>query len=685
MKMKMRMGMGRVMMWVFLSMALLILGSRATRLEVGVLMEMKRALDPSGEILSSWVDGGNPCSGSFKGVACNDRGKVTNISLQGYGLSGSIPPAVGRLKCLSGLYLHYNSLQGEIPKELSNLTDLVDLYLNVNELSGFIPKELGSMSNLQVLQLCCNGLTGPIPKELGSLKKLSVLALQDNDLSGAIPASLGALNMLTRLDLSSNSLFGPIPRTLSNLPHLTLLDVRNNSLSGNTPKGLKGMRDGFQYGNNSKLCGEGFVGLRQCKSSLSFIRPEPLGSEAPNITGKVPKLSVSPLQQIPQSTDVSKSCNDCSKPSKTPGLAIVLSVIALISGGIMVGVFMFSWFRRRKQKISSAYETAESRLSTDNSKDVSKKCITPLISLDYSKDWDPFAHGSTGSQNLQSFRYNLEEIESATQYFSEKNLLGRNSYSAAYKGVLRDGSVVAIKTINKMSCKIEELEFQDGLKSLLKLRHANVVRLRGFCCSRGRGECFLVYDFAPSGNLLQFLNAKDGKHLDWSARVRIAHGIAKGIEYLHEGMGKAVVHQNISAKKILLDQHMNPLLSDCGLHKLLADDIVYSILKASVGTGCLAPDYTTVGRFTEKSDVYAFGIILLQLITGEKISSTIRPLVETGKREEFIDINLGQNYSKVEASNLAKLALDCTTESPTQRPAINVVMQQLGKLVEEQA
>lgn len=94
---------------------------------------------------------------------------------------------------------------------------------------------------------------------------------------------------------------------------------------------------------------------------------------------------------------MSESCKDCSKPSKNPSLAIVLSVTALISGGIMVGVFMFLWFQRCKQNISSAYETTKSRLSTDNSKDVSKKCITPLISLDCSKDSDPFVHGGTSS------------------------------------------------------------------------------------------------------------------------------------------------------------------------------------------------------------------------------------------------------------------------------------------------
>lgn len=106
-----------------------------------------------------------------------------------------------------------------------------------------------------------------------------------------------------------------------------------------------------------------------------------------------------------------------------------------------------------------------------------------MISLEYSNGWNPLADDGTGCERFQSSRFNLEEIEFATRYFSEKNPLGRNNYYAAYKGVLRDGSFVVIKIISKMSCKIEELELQEGLKTLSLLRHENVVRLRGFCCS----------------------------------------------------------------------------------------------------------------------------------------------------------------------------------------------------------
>ncbi|PKA59970.1 LRR receptor-like serine/threonine-protein kinase FLS2 [Apostasia shenzhenica] len=109
--------------------------------ELRALMELRTALDPEGRFLSSWTPAGDPCRGDFEGVACNEHGKVANISLQGKGLSGSISPAVKELRCLSGLYLHYNSLGGEIPREIANLTELTDLYLNVNNLSGVIPRK----------------------------------------------------------------------------------------------------------------------------------------------------------------------------------------------------------------------------------------------------------------------------------------------------------------------------------------------------------------------------------------------------------------------------------------------------------------------------------------------------------------------------------------------------------------
>lgn len=647
--------------------------------ELSILIAMKTSLDPNNVFLSSWTDNADPCGGSFEGVACNEHNNVVNISLQGKGLTGEIPAAIGGLKSLSGLYLHFNSLYGEIPKEISNLTELSDLYLNVNNLSGGIPPEIGNMSNLQVLQLCYNKLTGSIPTQLGFLRKLSVLALQYNQLTGAIPASLGDLALLSRLDLSFNNLFGSIPVKLANVPKLEVLDLRNNTLSGNVPPVLKRLNDGFRYENNPALCGIGFSSLRVCIASdhLNPNRPEPFGpKDLPN-------------KDIPESVNLPSNCSKthCLDPTKKPQIAVIVGVIGVIVTLTFTALFAFSWYRRQKQKIGSAFDSSDSRLSTDQAKEVCRRSASPLISLEYSNGWDPLARSRSGNdfsqEVLESFMCNLEDVESATQYFSDVNLLGKSSSSAVYKGILRNGSLVTIKCIAKTSCKSDEAEFLKGLKILTSLKHDNLVRLRGFCCSKGRGECFLIYDFVQNGSLLQYLDVKEGsgKVLEWSTRVSIINGIAKGIKYLH-GNKPALVHQNISAKKVLIDRRYNPLLSDSGLHKLLADDIVFSMLKASAAMGYLAPEYTTTGRFTEKSDVYAFGMIVFQILAGKsKITQLTRHGAELCKFEDFIDTNLEGKFTESEAAKLGRIALLCTNEFPNHRPAIETVLQELSELV----
>ncbi|KAK1325463.1 putative leucine-rich repeat receptor-like serine/threonine-protein kinase [Acorus calamus] len=642
--------------------------------EVEVLMEIKAALDPHNHILSSWTSEGNPCNGDFEGVACDEHGMVANLSLQGKGLSGRVPPAIAGLKSLSGLFLHYNSLNGEIPREIGNLTELSELYLNMNKLSGSIPAEIGNMGSLKVLQLCYNQLTGSIPSQLGLLKKLNVLALQSNRLTGAIPAELGDSAQLMRLDLSFNQLFGSIPLKLAILPRLQILDVRNNTLSGDVPTELRRLDAGFRCGNNPNLCGIGFSSLRACAlHDLEMNEPEAYGFNSTGHPKTIP-LSVNPHEcEKPH----------CSKPSNSSSSTIVFVVgaIFVVVGGAVSGIFAFSWYRRRKQKIENMIEVTNSFSSRGQTKDLS------LISLAYSNGWDILADEKSCigfSQEVpQKFIFNLEEVESATQYFSDVNLLGKSSFGATYKGILRNGSVVAVKSINKTSCKSEEAELLKGLKLLTLLRNENIVELKGFCCSRGRGECFLIYDYVRNGCLSQYLDLKDGsdKVLGWTTRVSIIKGIAKGIAFLHSNKTNkpSIVHQNISSEKILIDQHFKPQISDSGLHKLLADDAIFSALKSSAAMGYLAPEYTTVGRFNEKSDVYAFGIIIFQVITGKRRTTLpMRLLAESGKLEGFIDEKLVGEFSEQDAMKLAWIALACTNESPNQRPSMKTVVQELS-------
>ncbi|KAI3501150.1 hypothetical protein L1887_29011 [Cichorium endivia] len=643
--------------------------------EVTVLMEIKASLDPENKHLTSWTETGDPCSGSFIGVACNQYLKVANISLQGKGLTGKVPPAISGLKCLSGLYLHYNFLTGKIPKEISSLTELSELYLNVNSLTGEIPQEIGNMTSLQVIELCCNRFNGHIPSELGNLKKMNVLALQHNRLTGPIPRTLGDLAMLERLDLSFNRLLGTIPINIARATQLEFFDVQNNSLSGFVPTALKRLNSGFNYNNNHDLCGAVFSSLRPCTdldvAMINQLEPfTPTPTTTPNTTIPI---------NIPQSTNIMPHCQQ-THCSNSPNLrrvgiiAAIVTVIAALSVTLLAAVIVH---RRRKQRIWNKSETPDHKFSIQESS---------RISGDYSCAWDPTQTSPqkcgfcVESTSLQSF--NLEEIESATRYFSDANLLGKSKFSAVYKGVLRDRSVVAVKCVSVTSCKADEAEFTKGLTLLTSLKHDNLARLRGFCCSKGRGECFLVYDFASKGNLSEYLDVEDKRStyvLDWPKRVSIINGIAKGLAYLHNDTEKpGMIHRNISMEKILIDEQYNPLITDAGLLKLLADDIVFSALKVSAALGYMAPEYITTGKFTEKSDVYAFGVVVLQILSGKSnLTASIRAAAVDRRFDDLIDENLEGKFLEFEAHNFTRIALMCVDEIPENRLTMEDVIRQL--------
>ncbi|XP_010442662.1 PREDICTED: probable leucine-rich repeat receptor-like protein kinase At2g33170 isoform X2 [Camelina sativa] len=654
-----------------------LIGAEPTTDELQTLMEVKTELDPEDKHLASWSIRGDLCK-DFEGVGCDWKGQVSNISLQGKGLSGKISPNIAKLKHLTGLFLHYNALVGDIPRELGNLSELTDLYLNVNNLSGEIPPNFGKMQGLQVLQLCYNNLTGSIPRELGSLSKLSVLALQSNKLTGAIPASIGDLSALERLDLSYNHLFGSVPGKLANPPLLRVLDIRNNSLTGSVPPVLKRLNEGFAFDNNLGLCGAEFPSLNSCNGT-AHVGAKPFGATVTDV----------PSRDIPQSATLRLPCNgtNCNAPPKSHQGAILIGLVVSTIALSAVSILLFTHYRRRKQKLSTSYEMSDTRPNNSVRGGFRKNSGSPLASLEYTHGWDPLSDNRNLSvfaqEVIQSFRFNLEEVETATQYFSEVNLLGKSNFSATYKGILRDGSAVAIKRLSKTSCKSEEPEFLKGLTMLTSLKHENLARLRGFCCSRGRGECFIIYDFAPNGNLLSYLDLKDGDThvLDWSTRVSIAKGIAKGISYLHsyKGSKPALVHQNISAEKVLIDQRYNPLLSNSGLHTLLTNDIVFSALKDSAAMGYLAPEYITTGRFTEKTDVYAFGVLVFQIISGkQKVRHLVKLGTEACRFNDYIDPNLQGRFFEYEATKLARIAWLCTHESPIERPSVEAVVHELG-------
>lgn len=282
---------------------------------------------------------------------------------------------------------------------------------------------------------------------------------------------------------------------------------------------LKRLNDGFLYKHNLGLCGVGFPFLKTCNTSKDGA----------------------PTRNIPETANVKLPCNEtqCFHSSKSnQATPITLGVSVVIIAVLAIVILTFTlYMRRRKQKLGNSTHILDSRPSTDEAKVIYRKSGSPLASLEYTTGWDPLAYyrnfnveNQEAQDRFHNFRFNLEEVESATQHFSDSNLLGKSNFCATYKGVLRDGSVVAVKSISKTSCKSDEVEFLKGLNILASMRNNNLVRLRGFCCSRERGECFLIYDFVPNGNLSRFLDKteNDGEVLEWSTRVSIVKGIAKG-------------------------------------------------------------------------------------------------------------------------------------------------------------
>lgn len=295
------------------------------------------------------------------------------------------------------------------------------------------------------------------------------------------------------------------------------------------------LQAGFQYGNNSDLCGAGLPALRPCTPAdlIDPDRPQPFSA------GIAPQVRPS----------------DGRAPSTRALAAVVVVAVALLAA-TGVGLLALSWRRWRRQRVAGGSPSTVSggRCSTEaapsaaKASSARKSASSALASLEYSNAWDPLADARGGlglfSQDAlaQSLRISTEEVESATRYFSELNLLGRRGkkaggLAATYRGTLRDGTSVAVKRLGKTCCRQEEADFLSGLRLLAELRHDNVVALRGFCCSRARGECFLVYDFVPNGSLSQFLDVDadadttaggSGRVLQWSTRISIIRGIAKG-------------------------------------------------------------------------------------------------------------------------------------------------------------
>ncbi|KAJ0456168.1 putative protein kinase RLK-Pelle-DLSV family [Helianthus annuus] len=291
--------------------------------------------------------------------------------------------------------------------------------------------------------------------------------------------------------------------------------------------------------------------------------------------------------------------------------------------------------------------------------------------------------------NIRNFSY--KELQLATHNFDRSTKIGRGGFGVVYKGILKDGTQVAVKTLCAES-KQGVREFLAEINTISNVRHRNLVELIG-CCVEGTHR-ILVYEFVENNSLDHAILGKKSNaiELNWEKRSKICIGTARGLAYLHEELKPHIVHRDIKASNILLDKNFTPKIGDFGLAKLFPDSITHISTKLAGTTGYLAPEYVLGGQLTLKADVYSFGVLVLETISGKSSSlsswgTTQKVLLEwawelyqEGKLLELVDHDL-KTYPKDDVTKYIKVAFFCTQATANRRPSMSQVVEMLSRNV----
>jgi serine/threonine protein kinase len=455
--------------------------------------------------------------------------------------------------------------------------------------------------------------------------------------------------MLKTLDMSDNQLTGSIPGSLGNLKNLNYLKLNNNSLSGVLPDSLESI-DGLALVDLSFNNLSGPLPKISARTFIIAGNPMICGDKSGDNCSSV---SLDPLSYPPDDLKT--------QPQQTIGKGRRIATICGATVGsvafvaIVVGMLLW-WCHRRNQQIFF---------------DVNDQ-YDPEVCLGHLK------------------RYAFKELRAATNNFNSKNILGEGGYGIVYKGYLRDGSVVAVKRLKDYNAVGGEVQFQTEVEVISLAVHRNLLRLIGFCTTES--ERLLVYPYMPNGSvasqLREHVNGKPA--LDWSRRKRIALGTARGLLYLHEQCDPKIIHRDVKASNVLLDEYFEAIVGDFGLAKLL-DHRESHVTTAVRGTvGHIAPEYLSTGQSSEKTDVFGFGVLLVELITGQKaldfgrvanqkggVLDWVKKLHQEKQLSMMVDKDLGSNYDRVELEEMVQVALLCTQYYPSHRPRMSEVIRML--------
>ena len=291
---------------------------------------------------------------------------------------------------------------------------------------------------------------------------------------------------------------------------------------------------------------------------------------------------------------------------------------------------------------------------------------------------------------LKGGTFTYEELAAATDGFTDSNLIGQGGFGYVHKGILPSGKEIAVKSLKSGSGQGER-EFQAEIDIISRVHHRHLVSLVGYCISGG--QRMLVYEFIPNETLEYHLHGKGRPTMDWPTRMRIAIGSAKGLAYLHEDCHPRIIHRDIKAANVLIDDSFEAKVADFGLAKLTTDNNTHVSTRVMGTFGYLAPEYASSGKLTEKSDVFSFGVMLLELITGKRpVDATnamddslvdwARPLLNRGLEEdgnfgELVDPFLEGNYNPQELARMAACAAASIRHSAKKRSKMSQIVRTL--------
>ncbi|PHU24789.1 Leucine-rich repeat receptor-like protein kinase PEPR1 [Capsicum chinense] len=634
----------------------------------------------------------------FEGGIPSQLGKCATLArviLKKNKLSGAIPDFVKNINPIF-LDLSENGFSGRIPPSLANLGNVTLIDLSVNKLSGFIPPELANLVNLQVLDLSYNSLEGVLPSQLSNWQRLLRFDASHNLLSGSIPSTFGSLGELSILSLSENNLSGGIPTSLFELKKLSELQLGGNALGGEIHSAIAtSSRETLRLLN---LSSNGLTGELPAElGKFTFL--EKLDVAGNNITG-----TLRIFEGMRSLIFVNVSHNLFSGPVPANLMKFLNSTPTSFSGNLGLCVHC------DPEKGSNCPENGTLRpcdLQSKNGRHLSGAettmialgvllfTICLLLVIAYMLLWRKNSGKGVAICAQEGASSLLNKVLEATENLNDKYVIGRGAHGVVFKAILGPGKVYAVKKLVFVGIKDGSTSMVREIQTIGKVRHRNLVKLEDFWLRKDYG--LILYNYMENGSLHDILHEINPPvALEWSVRYRIAIGTAQGLSYLHFDCDPAIVHRDIKPMNILLDSDLEPHISDFGIAKLLDQSGATSTSNTLQGTvGYMAPETAFAASKSKESDVYSYGVVLLELITRKKaldpslygdtdIVSWVRSIwTEIEEIEEIVDPSLLDEFmdSSVmeQVIEVLSLALRCTEKDVSRRPSMKEVVKLLTR------